>query len=608
MSRFLALDCETIWFEPGNMAPPLICVSWYNGTESGIFHWTEAEKKLISIFKRCSKEAPLVFHNAPYDLAVFANQFPSLMPMIFDALDNNAIRDTRIRERLINIAEGTLKINKYSLQTLTQKYFSVNLDKTTWRTGYAAFQNVPLDQWPDGAKQYAIDDATYTGKLYLEQEKNKLAPQVFVDECNQNKYAFALRLVSNHGIMTDKKAIDKLKADTLALIGKIKPDLLKSGLVRANDTRNTKLAQQMMLESWPNCPLTDTGKPCTDEEACEASGNPLLMKLSQYRQAQTLLSKDVESLEKGTEKPLHTNFESLLETGRTSSSGPNIQNPRRMPGVRECYVPRPGTVFISCDYSMAELHTLAQVCYTLFGYSRLREKLNEGFDPHLDFASQLLNISYEEAVNKYKQGDSEVEEARQFGKILNFGKPGGLGAKRLTEFAKIYGVSITEQQAKKLTERWLDAWPEMREYFNWINGITGRGKGNIVQLYSNRLRGNVSYCEACNSFFQGLAADAAKDATYEVIRACYLLKDSPLFGCRIVNFIHDQIIMEAPEDKVDACAKELQKIMETTFNKWIPDLHIKAEPCAMFQWTKLAKSCYNEKGELIPWRKDGYKT
>ncbi len=595
--RFLSLDCESENFSAGNMAPHLICVSWFNGTESGIFHWKEAEKKLISIFNRCSPEAPLIFHNAPYDLAVFANQFPSLLPLIFNALDKGCIRDTLIRERLYRISQGTTNQYRYSLAELTKRYFDVELDKTTWRGGYGELKEIPVDQWQEGYRKYAIDDAVYTGKIYLAQ--NELPQDIFYDEPNQNRASFALRLVSNHGIMTDPVAIAKLKDETLETISKIKPELIEAGLIRKNDTRNMKLAEQMMVEAWPDCPRTPTGKPCTDEESCESSGHPLLIKLSQYRQCQTLLSKDVESLEKGIHTPIHTRFESLLDTGRTSSSSPNIQNPRRAPGVRECYVPRPGYVFVSCDYEMAELHTLAQVCYKLFGHSELREKLNANFDPHLGVASQLLGITYEEAVARKKE--TEVKNARQTAKIANFGLPGGMGVARFIEHAANQGVKLTRAEAQNLKDVWLDTWPEMRKYFDYISKLTGKSTGNVVQMFSNRRRGNVRYTEACNTYFQGMAADGAKDALYEVIRACHLIKKSPLYGCRVVNFVHDELIVEVPENNIDKPAKELARIMVDTFNKWTIDVHDKAESCAMRCWTKAAQTCYDSKGELIVW-------
>src|SRR5690606_32482748 len=118
-------------------------------------------------------------------------------------------------------------------------------------------------------------------------------------------------------------------------------------------------------------------------------------------------------------KPIHSYFEVLRETGRTSSSNPNLQNLPRVDGVRECYVPRPGNVYISCDYDKAELHTLAQLCMDYFGESKLAEALNNGIDPHLQMAANILGIPYEEAKDRLKAKDKEVKDTRQMAKAAN---------------------------------------------------------------------------------------------------------------------------------------------------------------------------------------------
>ena len=170
---------------------------------------------------------------------------------------------------------------------------------------------------------------------------------------------------------------------------------------------------------------------------------------------------------------MHTNF-GMAASGRSTSSKPNVQNPRRLPGIRECFTPRQGKVFAQGDFSGLELHTLAQTCVTLFGESHLAEVLNAGLDPHTAFAADILGISYEEAVRRYEAGDEEVENARQTSKVANFGFPGGLGAEKLCLFArKTYGVILTEERAKELKLQWLDRWPEIAGFFTMsVNSST----------------------------------------------------------------------------------------------------------------------------------------
>ena len=84
-------------------------------------------------------------------------------------------------------------------------------------------------------------------------------------------------------------------------------------------------------------------------------------------------------------------------------------------------------------------------------------------------------------------------------------------------------------------------------------------------------------------------------------RLCYNDPSSYLFGCRVVNFVHDEIIIEAPEEKTHTAALVLQETMIEVFNRWTPDVPVRATPVAMRRWSKDATPTHNSKGILIPW-------
>ena len=125
----------------------------------------------------------------------------------------------------------------------------------------------------------------------------------------------------------------------------------------------------------------------------------------------------------------------------------------------------------------------------------------------------------------------------------------------------------------------------------------------IEQLRSGRLRGGTNYCAGCNTYFQGLAADGAKNAIWEVMKECYVDVDSPLYGCRPVAFIHDELLVEVPEDieARTAAADRLAEVMVSAMEKWIPDVKIAAEPAAMTRWLKGAEEVRDEQGRLMCW-------
>jgi DNA polymerase-1 len=180
------------------------------------------------------------------------------------------------------------------------------------------------------------------------------------------------------------------------------------------------------------------------------SDDYVLREYANFSQMSKVLSADVPMLMRGLDYPIHTHFD-IVESGRTSSASPNIQNPRRLTGVRECFVPREGKIFIDADESALELRTVAQVCKRFVGYSKLADVLNTGKDPHTALAAQMMGIPYDDAVRR--KSEPEVDNWRTAAKGMNFGFPGGLGAASFPAFAwRAYKVRVTEEQVKAWKE------------------------------------------------------------------------------------------------------------------------------------------------------------
>jgi DNA polymerase-1 len=617
MQPIVGVDTETVCFGPGNKAPPLVCTSICDARAPRLYHAADGPEPIEQLFRDAVKGQYLIAgHNFAYDAAVFMAQWPHLIDPIFAAYDTDRVIDTMLRQKLYDIADGCFRgwtnaatdrwvKHSYGLGDLAQRHLGRTLVKDNpWRMQYAELLPVPLEHWPESAYEYAVDDAEATRDVAMWQEaESERRPGILEDEFRQTRAALALHLASVWGMRTDAEGVAILRASAERELDEVRPILLEAGLLRPNGSRNVKAAGARMLEVNPDGRKTDTGRPSLDEDACMASGDKILQSFTVYSKAQNILANAVRAMEEGIDKPIHTSFDSLVETGRTSSSAPNIQNQRRREGVRECWVPRPGYLFAACDFDKAELHTLAQVCLTVLGYSRLAERLNEGFDPHLDLGAQILGISYEDALERKGRGDKAIKQARQHAKPANFGFPGGMGVQGFLIYARRhYGIDFEYKQAASLRATWLENWPEMNDYFAWIQILCGQaGFATICHLFSNRQRGLIPYPVACNSFFQGLAADGAKAAMWRVCQAQYSQPDSPLFGSRTVNFIHDELLIETPEKKADAAARELQRVMVNAFNPWVPDVPVRASVALMRRWYKDAEPAYNEDGKLIPW-------
>ncbi len=176
-------------------------------------------------------------------------------------------------------------------------------------------------------------------------------------------------------------------------------------------------------------------------------------------------------------------------------------------------------------------------------------------------------------------------------------------------YAKNRDVEIGFDRAEKLREMYFEQWPEMGPYFEHIRDLVGpENCGDVVQLFSGRIRGMCGYTDAANAYFQGLAADASKAALFEVVKRCYSDKSSALWNCRPVNFVHDEIILEADEEQGAEAAKEIEKVMVETMARYTPDVPPSASAHLMRYWSKKAKPIYDTNGKLVPWIEDEKET
>jgi len=647
---FSTLDTETYPIAPWSAAPKVVCVSMADASEEFLFRESPVEFLQAPTAWNVNP-IRIVGHNVAYDMSCVAASWPETLSVIIDAYERNVIEDTMLIQKLQDNAvgilrgfdfdeeEGPTKID-YELDSLGKRHEVGRKVQTEWMKKeknphapgtlehwkwscehfrFWELDALPLDFWPKEAVLYAKTDARVTYDVRVAQEDYmELCP----DHHFQARAAFWLQLMAVHGICTDGPGVEafaeqtnidrKLVKERLVEAKLIRPDrALKSGPRKGTiieGSRDTKLAAARIEKGFVGqgrqAPVTDGGKISTSRAACKESGDPLMLDYAEFAELNAVIKKDIPALRLGMTYPIHSRFDSILATGRTSSSKPNIQNVRRKAGVRECFVPRPGKVFVACDYGMLELCTLAESMTMLFGRSVLADILNAGRDPHLEIAAQLLQLPYEEAAAIYANQDHKkyawIKNGRDTAKPASFGFPGGLGAETFVHFAlQSYGVRLNVDQAVELKRVWFETTPDMRDFFAYVTQLVDNDEP-VVLPYSGFQRGRATYCAACNTFFQGPGATIAKDAGWRVMKACYLDQESPLFGARIVNFVHDEFILEVNEGTEHESAEELKRLMLAGAAPWLRHVKIKVEAVAMRRWSKEAKRVFKE-GRLIAW-------
>tara|TARA_Y100000592_G_scaffold101095_2_gene185387 strand:- start:1015 stop:3105 length:2091 start_codon:yes stop_codon:yes gene_type:complete len=339
-----------------------------------------------------------------------------------------------------------------------------------------------------------------------------------------------------------------------------------------------------------------------------------------YKQMNDFL-KALSNARLNTDSRLRYSYSSLKRTGRTSCHNPNLQQLPRSTNVRKCITPREDHVFIIADYSNAELRTLAQAHINEGRESNLAREYQKdpNFDPHLYSAIQMMKekkVDMEEgkAILKDKKHPlhPRLKELRQLSKIANFGYAGGLTPNRFIDYAQGYGVKLTLEQATKLHQDWLDVWSEMKEYFKVRTSLCDVASREYdpykaVQHFPTvkRARFLDRFTVACNTVFQGIASDGAKEGLILIWKDCFFNQASPLFGSYPILFIHDEVILEHPyksKEKATRGAYRLKELMEQGMEKHTPNIPAIAEPCLSMVWTKDAYSEVDQKGMLETYR------
>lgn len=628
----VGFDTETELIGPGRLAPKLVVLSvMLEGNAPELVAHGEAPASFRAMLEASVRgELELVGCNVAFDLAVFCAADPTLIPLVFDALDAGGVYDVRIAEVLRAVSLDRLEYDPeigrpptFALAELETKYLGSDRSAEkkapdAWRLRYAELLDVPLAQWPRDARAYCEADARGPVEVALAQRKTNGGDLPLFRE--SIRHAFALHLMSARGVRTDGATVAALRAHLEELVEAASARLKAAGLLRSDGTEDTLQTKERVFAALgPKAELTKTGKAVLDRDgeltaaqrlkytstddaaldACEGA-DPILDLWRGVKRDRKELATNLPVLERGAIWPINARFNPIVSTCRTSCSDPNMQQQPRRSGVRECFVPRPGYVLCSVDYHVAELCSLAQCLLDLFGASAMADELRAGRDLHVVFAADLAGISYDEAKALSKAKDPRIKELRQASKAANFGIPGGLGAAALARYAKGYGVILSDSEAVDLRDQWLRRFPEMRSYFRHVSDQCRGGTYTHRHPRTGFVRGAVGYTDGCNHAFQHLTAAGAKEALYRVTREAYTDRSSALWGTYPVMFVHDEIIAEVPELRAHEAAHRIADVMVETMNIYTPDVPARAEPALMRRWYKGAEPVYVD-GRLVPW-------
>lgn len=306
------------------------------------------------------------------------------------------------------------------------------------------------------------------------------------------------------------------------------------------------------------------------EGLLEQDTTGIIATLLEYRELEKLRSTYVDALPQMVNPEtgrIHTSFNQTgTVTGRLSSSEPNLQNiPIRSDlgrRIRDAFIAEPGWLLIGADYSQVELRILANVS----GDEALRRAFQEGQDIHATTAAAVNNIPVEQVTSLQ----------RSFAKAVNFGLMYGMSAFRLARDS-----SLTLPEAEAFVKTYFERFPKVKQYLDGMR-VQAAEQGYVETLLKRRryfpalqsqdtsqrgmMERRAAEREAINMPIQGTAADIIKIAMIKLHAA---LAERGLRG-RMILQVHDELLLEAPEDEVEGTMALVKEVMENAYPLDVP--------------------------------------
>ena len=363
------------------------------------------------------------------------------------------------------------------------------------------------------------------------------------------------------GITIDRDALkvflDEVQGELDKLTARIYEEAGESFNIRSAQQIGDILFRKLGLSSGKS---TSGGQASTSQAVLEklSGEHPVVDALLEYRKLEKMRSTYLEPLPRlaGPDGRIHTTLnQTATATGRLSSSNPNLQNipvrgdmGRRM---RTCFTAGPGMKLISADYSQVELRVLAH-------YSQdptLVSAFRNGEDIHTRTAALLHDVDASEI------GPDERRKA----KTINFGLIYGMGPRKLAQ-----DLAIPMGEAKMFIERYFARFAHIKEFFDGVEE-SARELGYVTTLSGRRrplpdmhsMSGQaraLAERQAVNTLIQGSAADLIKFAMLAVFND----KELRRLKARLLLQIHDELIVEVPEENAEAAASRLSALMMDT--------------------------------------------
>ena len=416
----------------------------------------------------------------------------------------------------------------------------------------------------EGVEGYDRHPATAIRRLALaqaEQLRENDLERVYRDI--ELPLCYVLRGMEDEGFLVDADVLRGLGVEFKKHIQRLTDEIAELAGERINLNSPKQLGELLFGKLGIPSPKK---KISTNAEVLEQLSEdwPICGKVLEYRKYQKLESTYIDALipMRDAGGRIHTRFDPVgTATGRISSAEPNLQNiPVRTElgrAIRGAFVARPGYLLVDADYSQIELRVLAHMS----GDKTMINAFLMDQDIHARTAAEVYGVPLEMVTH----------QMRSASKAVNFGIVYGI-----SEFTLAKNIGVSRYEAKEFIDRYFERYPGVKAYMD--DAVKrGHAQGYVTTLMNRRrylpelsspnyaVRAFGERC-AMNSPIQGTAADIIKLAMIAVDRA---LREEG-FRAKLILQVHDELIVEAPEEEAERVRELLRRCMEGVMKLSVP--------------------------------------
>ena len=550
-----------------------------------------------------SHQITKIFHNAKFDYKFIRR---------WAGIECQNIYDTYLTEKVLHCGKQG---HGYSLSRCCERYIGVTLDKEV-RNKFVNLQGQPFTH---NQITYGANDVAYLIQIWEKQHKLLDESDLVQVADLENKAVIVFSEIEYEGLTVDKDSWIELATDNLKKAQeyelqldrevvnhpKLSPHyhvpVQQDMFLQAEEQRATTIkwsspAQILKLFQHLVPSLEDVNGKNLNKHRFK---HDIIKSYIRYKELSKLANAYGTNFFNyvNCDGKVHTNFSQILDTGRVSSSGPNMQQIPANNKYRNCFVAPDGWVFVSSDYSSQELNVIA------FGSKDpvFLEALEKGQDLHsvcadLVFQDQWKNGAADGCAymySKMKCSCPKHKEMRTKVKTINFGLAYGMGPHKLSDT-----LDITVKEASTLIDQYFTAFPNIKQFLDML-GRFGKMNGYIRTFKPFKRKRFFDYWDgrntppkemgmieraSKNTPIQGASADMTKLALVKIHN--FIKEHNLQLQVKIVMTVHDQIDTICKEEIAERWRERMTELMEEAALTVVTNGLLKAETNISKTWEK----------------------